>query len=252
MVFAEFTDTIANALTALHEEASPLGLQINWSKTKIQPLSDFIPPPQRFCPIADQEIESVTSFIYLGPKITSDCHSDAELMRRIQLVRSSFGRLYPACMALPKIPSDYQTTHLQLCCASRFPLWMRNVDPLSQVRKIDAFHRKLLRNILDIRWFHHIRNEQVYARAGNPTLLSTTIKRRRLQLLGHIARLDDDVPAKKIITAACRPPRGWRRPRDRPIRLTWVHQVADDRSLSDLLRLAQERVVFRQLVATVT
>ena len=91
VVFAEFTDTIADALTALHEEASPLGLQINWSKTKIQSLSDFTPPPQQFCPIADQEIETVTNFIYLGSKITSDCHSDAEIWRRIELARSSFG-----------------------------------------------------------------------------------------------------------------------------------------------------------------
>ena len=95
VVFAELTDTIADALSALNEEASPLGLQINWTKTKIQSLSDFIPSPPPLRAIANQEIEAVTNFIYLGSKITSDCLSDSEITRRMQLTRSSFGRLYP-------------------------------------------------------------------------------------------------------------------------------------------------------------
>ena len=105
---------------------------------------------------------------------------------------------------------------------------------------------------MGIRWFHHVRNEVVYARADNPTKLSTSIKRRRLQLLGHVARLDDDVPAKKIISAATRPPpHGWQRNRGRP-RLSWLNQVTSDHPLADLVRMAQERTAFRDLVATVT
>ena len=49
VVFAEITDTIADALTALHEEATPLGFTINWAKTKMQSLTSFLPilhPPR--------------------------------------------------------------------------------------------------------------------------------------------------------------------------------------------------------------
>ena len=37
-------DALADALAILEEEASPLGLTVNWLKTKIQSLSDFLQP----------------------------------------------------------------------------------------------------------------------------------------------------------------------------------------------------------------
>lgn len=112
--------------------------------------------------------------------------------------------------------------------------------------KRQAFHRNCLRNILGIR------NEAVYARAGDPILLSTTIKRRRLQLFGHVSRLGDEIVAKVISPKAtlC-PPNDWKRPRGRP-RLSWLKQVSEDRPLPDLICKAQDRATFRMLVATVT
>ena len=85
-LFAELLDTFVDVLETLSLEASPLGLKINWVKTKIQSLSDFSPSPV-------QSLRIVAAFTYLGARITSDCSSDLEILRRIQLARSVSGRL---------------------------------------------------------------------------------------------------------------------------------------------------------------
>ena len=95
-------------------------------------------------------------------------------------------------------------------------------------------------------------NDEVYNRAGNPTRLTTIIKRSRLRLLGHVARLPEDVPARKILVeASLPPPRTWHRPRGRP-RRTWTAEMANIAPLSDLIIAAQDRARFRETVATIT
>ena len=124
-------------------------------------------------------------------------------------------------------------------------------------RRLDTFHRSCLRNILGIRWNDFITNEEVYARARNPTQITTTIKQRRLQLLGHVVRLPDDTPAKRLLFEASRPPpHGWRRPRGRP-RLRWTTQVAaalprphPADPFSYLLSLAPDKQDFKWSIST--
>lgn len=43
VMFADLIDTISDALAILQEEATPLGLTMNWAKTKVQSLTDFLP-----------------------------------------------------------------------------------------------------------------------------------------------------------------------------------------------------------------
>ena len=40
VIFASLVDTLTDALAIFGEEATPLGLAVNWAKTKIQSLSD--------------------------------------------------------------------------------------------------------------------------------------------------------------------------------------------------------------------
>lgn len=91
----------------------------------------------------------------------------------------------------------------------------------------------------------------VNARARNPVPLSVSLKRGRLRLAGHIARLNDSVPAKKILTAVSQPPpAGWHRPRGRP-RQTWASQIAAFRLTQDLIAAAADRRDFKRPVAIV-
>ena len=118
---------------------------------------------------------------------------------------------------------------------------------------IDAFHRRCLRRVLGVRWFHFLNNDRLYALAGHPTKLTTIIRRGRVRLLGHIMRTEQDTPARRVLTAAShsRAPQGWRRPRGHP-RLTWVSQVSSVVPLNDAAHFEQDRRAFREFVATVT
>ncbi|KAF4092342.1 hypothetical protein AMELA_G00019950 [Ameiurus melas] len=70
--------------------------------------------------------------------------------------------------------------------------------------------------ILRIRYFDHIRNEEVLQRSKLPTL-SKIIARRHLRLAGHVIRMDENRIPKKAFRWV---PPGGRRDRGRP-RLTW-------------------------------
>ena len=95
-------------------------------------------------------------------------------------------------------------------------------------KTLDAFHMKCQRRILGIWWHQFVRNEEITARTGLPSL-STTICCRRSAIFGHLARLGDEVPAHKALHSCVRLSQGrlpdptWkRRPRDR-----WIDQLRE-------------------------
>jgi len=87
--------------------------------------------------------------------------------------------------------------------------------------KLDAFHMKCQRRILGLSWHQFVRNEEIAARTGLPPL-STTISCRRSAIFGHLARLGDEVPARKALHSCVRLSQGrlpdptWKRRPGRP------------------------------------
>ena len=102
----------------------------------------------------------------------------------------------------------------------------------ADVRTMDAFHQKCLRQLLGIRWYDRVRNDEVLQRTGL-TSLSHLLSRRRISVFGHVARLDDDTPANMALqlhinVSLNRPPdRTWRHPPRRP-RNKWLDQLRND------------------------
>jgi len=104
---------------------------------------------------------------------------------------------------------------------------------------------------LGIKWSDFIMNAEVYTRSGLQSIQSI-VRRRRLSLFGHVARMPDNVPAKAVLRVACDVQDGvppfpdWRRSRGRPP-ITWPHQICADCGLSagDALNCAQDQAVWR-------
>jgi len=117
----------------------------------------------------------------------------------------------------------------------------------ADVRTLDAFHQKCLRQLLGIRWYDRLRNGEVLQRTGL-TSLPHLLSRRRISVLGHVARLDDVTPANMALQldidiSLNRPPdRTWRRPPGRP-RNRWLDQLRNDstRPTGELWRRAVDR-----------
>jgi hypothetical protein len=59
---AEVMDVLSSALRVMAEEARPLGLEISWTKTKVQCLSDFLGDMPDTLPVEDEEASFVDSF----------------------------------------------------------------------------------------------------------------------------------------------------------------------------------------------
>jgi len=66
-LLAEMLET----LVALQEEAAPLGLQVHWSKTKIQHIREQS-LNQSMLQVAAESVEVVNGFAYLGSQISYD------------------------------------------------------------------------------------------------------------------------------------------------------------------------------------
>ena len=66
--------------------------------------------------------------------------------------------------------------------------------------KLDAFHRRLLRKVFGVFWPEKILYEELYCKTSQ-IKLSSTIRNRRLTLLGHILRLSPDSPAQTSMDA---------------------------------------------------
>jgi len=86
--------------------------------------------------------------------------------------------------------------------------------------------------LLGIRWYDRVWNDEVLQRTGL-TSLSHLLSRRRISVFGHVARLDDDTPANMALqlhinVSLNRPPdRTWRHPPGRP-RNKWLDHLRND------------------------
>jgi len=81
-VLAEILEILILSLEIIHDEACPLGLKINWDKTKIQGYSPSSMNPTSV-PVLGYTIKVVESFNYLCCQIDSTGGSEGEIHRRI-------------------------------------------------------------------------------------------------------------------------------------------------------------------------
>ena len=88
-LLSEMLEVLLLALDVLKNEASPLGLEVNWQKTKIQSTIDSATLPPSVL-VAGNSVDIVESFVYLGSEIHSTGSSESEVRRRIGLAKNLF------------------------------------------------------------------------------------------------------------------------------------------------------------------
>ena len=180
LVYADDTASLlpsaTDATTSLKsssDSASHLGLNISWPKTKLQNTGSGCKPPD--ISVDSNTVESVNSFVYLGSLQSSDGQCRPDLMRRIGLacaVMTSLKRIWSdKRLTLDTKLRIYQT--LVLCVL----LYATDTWTLLSGDVRDAFHQKCLRQLLGIRWYDRVRNDEVLQRTSL-TSLSHLISRR--------------------------------------------------------------------------
>ena len=141
-------ETLVVARDAFSNEAKPLGLEVSWTKTKVQDFGDLLEPVHsvRAC---GEDIEVTESFTYLGSVVHNSGLSDQEVSRRIGLaagVMNSLNKSIWRCLYL------CIRTKLQVFIALVMPVLLYGSETwtLSSAleSRLDVFCNRSLRRIM--------------------------------------------------------------------------------------------------------
>ena len=231
-------DSLCGSLTRFQTEAAKFGLNISWTKTKIQNISCS---SALMAPIAinDNSVEVVNQFNYLGCMFTSGSGSHEEIIRRIALAGSALNNLSEVW----KQKRLSNRLKARLFNSLVVPILLYGSETWiileADASRLKGFYMQCQRRLLNIRWYELISNDKVTKMTKLPPILDT-IRARRLALFGHVTRLAPDVPANRALTTAIGivsksvTPLGWRRPPGRPCK-TWLEQIPKDLDDLDLM-----------------
>lgn len=152
----EMLEVLVLTLEIVNGEASRLGLEINWEKTKIQTTDAARNRPSKVT-VAGNEVEVVKAFTYLGSFRDNTGRSEPEMMGRIGIARESFASV-SRNMWSTSIRLDTKV-RLQKVFILPVPLYDSETWTLTATmeRKLDTFHQWCLRGILRIIYTYHIR-----------------------------------------------------------------------------------------------
>ena len=132
----------------------------------------------------------VEEFVYLGSLVHSSTQSSPDISRRNAITRAAVQNLdkqiWKSRITIP--------TKLKLYNTCILPIFLYGSECWAvtkrDVLKIDALDQWYLRKLLGIKWYHHVRNDEVRRTTGQPRL-SAIVQARRLSLFGHIARMPE-------------------------------------------------------------
>lgn len=217
-----------SSLTTFHAVASSFGLSVNFMKTKamacgaghsdddLQPLT-----------VAGETVESVSAYGYLGSLVSPSTRAGLEVDRRLAAASRAFGALRKV---LCNSSFSFKTKRmLYSACVLSVLLYGAECWPLLKrdESRLNAFHHRCLRAMLHTsRWnqqWTHVSNLDLRKRWGDVGLVSDMVRSKRLEWLGHVARMSEDRLPKKMLF-------GWL-PHSRPAhgpRLRWRDCVQAD------------------------
>lgn len=142
-----------------------------------------------------------------------------------------------------RISNDYKIRVFKSYAGSVF-LYNSEIWSLTSTleKKIDAFQRRQLRFAINNIWPRKLSNEQLY-KLTNTEAWSITIKRRRLNWIGHMMRLHPETPVRIALKEHLR---YTKRKKGRPTN-TWVQTVTKDLKNINKIRSRDPIGIFKEL-----
>ena len=155
---------------------------------------------------------------------------------------------FSKCLKLWNTKGISTSTRLKLYNALVIPVLMYNSGTWALTKGesdlLDRFHRKQLKYLFGIKWPVKISNEALYKKCGITEPLSVTVGRRRWSLFGHILRLNEESPARKVMKLYFQQRKARRgRPINTLPRLLWVEagKIIKVPTLDRLEKIAEDR-----------
>ena len=176
-------EELKSLLMKVKEESEKVGLQLSIQKTKIM-ASD---------PTTSLEIdgETVSDFIFLGSKITTDGDCSHEIKRHLLLGRKVMTNLD----SILKSRDITLPTKVRLVKATVFPLVMYGCEnwtiKRAERRRIDAFELWCWRRLLRVPWTARRSNQSILREISPEYSLEGLMLKLELQYFAHLMRRAD-------------------------------------------------------------
>ena len=181
-------DGLQCMLNKFSDACKEFGLTISIKKTQVMGLNTSSAPTLH---IEGQPLEAVDDFVYLGSNISSRASLDTEIKRRIAKASSTMSRLGKRVWSNKKVSKATKMKVYQACIISVLLYGSESwATHAYQENKLEAFHMRSLRRILDIKWQDRVTNTEVLEEAGTLSIHLQLCK-RRLRWLGHVRRMKD-------------------------------------------------------------
>lgn len=223
-------------LRQVETESAKLGLRINAKKTKV--MSYNIQPAPEINTLKGDTLEIVEDFRYLGSHIVST-EKDINIRK---------GQAWRALNRLTKIwKSELPTTSkvkLFVAAVESVLLYGSEAWTLTKAmeKALNGTYTRMIRVVKGVSAMQKMTNKQLY---GELPPISDKIRARRLKLVGHLLRHNDE-EASRVVT--------WRSTagsvsRGRPNK-TYIDQLEEDTGLpsSEIARFASDRQLWRGMV----
>ena len=134
--------------------------------------------------IDNTKLEVVHRFNYLGCPVTDNLSVDAVLDIRLGKTATTLGRLTSRVWNNSKLTTKTKTAVYNACVISTLLYGSESWATYPrQEKRLDVFHLRSLRKILDISWQDHVTNADVLSRAGLLNMYSL-LRQRRLRCAG--------------------------------------------------------------------
>jgi hypothetical protein len=163
-------------------------LTISIKKTNV--MGQDVPAPPSIT--IDNELLEVTDhFTYLGSTISNNLSLDSEIDKRIAKAASVMARLSKRVWSNNQLTLNTKLKVYQACVLSTLLYGSETWTTYAkQENRLESFHLRCLRRILNISWQDRVTNAAVLEQA-NSLSMHLLLCQRRLRWLGHVHRMQD-------------------------------------------------------------
>ena len=141
----------------------------------------------------------VHDFVYLGSTIFDTLSLDTELNRKLGKALTTMSSLTKRVRKNGKLAENAKIQVYRACVLSTLRYvsasWVLHAR---HEHKLNTFHLRNLRRILNNAWQDKVPNTEVLERANLPSMYSL-LKQRRLRWLGHVCRMEEGRIPKAIL-----------------------------------------------------
>lgn len=253
--YADDTVLIADNFEGLKEligkvwaTSQSFGLDINTSKTKFMIISKKSHPICQMI-VNNKAIERVESYTYLGTNVNEQWDHSREIRIRIEKARATF-------TGMSKIFRSHDLnlevkTRLLRCYIFSVLLYGAEAWTLTEAssKKLEAFEMWLYRRMLRVPWTDKVSNQEILQRMRKDREVLNTVKRRKLQYLGHVMRNESRYQLLQCILQG--KVDGKRGPGRR--RISWLKNLRTwfNKTTTELFRLAVNKVMIARMVSNI-